>query len=109
MARNRANMIFVVTSHVPADDTVFGIAFPDAQKAQKFATALTKAARRLAAKTLNLNKEDAKAFAKTLPLDILMQNVDKEGNPIGDPGLFGSEGLEGLEADEEGDEEGDEE
>ena len=106
MARNRANMVFVVTSHVPENDTVYGIAFPNAQKAQKFATALTKAARRLAAKTLGLSKEDAKEFTKTLPLDILMQSVDADGQPTGDPGLFGSEGLEGIEdADEDGDEE----
>jgi hypothetical protein len=95
MARQKAQGVFVVTPvQFDEDDAVQGISFATASQASTFANKLQKFARAQAAKIKGLTGEDAKNFKGGMPVDILMQPTDADGEPTGNPALFDTVGLE---------------
>lgn len=94
MARQKAQGVFVVTPvQFEEGDAVQGVAFATASEANLFAEKVNKFARTQAAKIKGLKGDEAKSFEGGLPLDILMQPTDSDGDAVGDPFLFGTVGL----------------
>lgn len=106
MARAKATGIFLVTPvQFDEDSAVQGLQFPSASKATDYATKMVKTSRRLYAKIMGLDKDEAKELTSAIGLDILMQQTDAKGKPTGDAFVYDTVGLVDVDDDEDEDDE----
>lgn len=89
MAKLGNNVFVVIPAQFDEEEEVAGLNFKTGSAAMQFTEAVNKAILSSYCKVNKItDKEEKKKVQAKLGMDVLLQPLDSEGNPVGEPAIF---------------------